>query len=214
MPTTAESRALAFFAGLFALGGALRAASIWREASPRAPGADSIALAQHLETVDAARRAPTAKPARRAGAAAGRRAATAASTDSLRPPPAGVPPELAAVAGWYLREPRAPGPRVGDGAVAGRTAPTGRPRGRRAEPGVAGPAHDASSVVDLDLADEATIEALPGIGPSLARRLVADRAQHGPFGSLDGLARVKGVGPVLRARLADRVTFSGIARPE
>lgn len=36
---------------------------------------------------------------------------------------------------------------------------------------------------------------LDGIGDTLARRIVAEREQHGPFRSLDDLRRVKGIGP-------------------
>lgn len=38
-------------------------------------------------------------------------------------------------------------------------------------------------------------EALPGIGPKLAAAIMADRQNNGDFGSLEGLLRVKGVGP-------------------
>ena len=36
---------------------------------------------------------------------------------------------------------------------------------------------------------------LDGIGETLARRIVADREQRGPFRSIDDLDRVKGIGP-------------------
>jgi competence protein ComEA len=68
-------------------------------------------------------------------------------------------------------------------------------------------------VVDLDVAGEEAIEALPRIGPVLARRIIEDRDANGPFGSISGLERVRGVGPSLAAALAARVTFSGTARP-
>ena len=67
--------------------------------------------------------------------------------------------------------------------------------------------------IDLDVASEQEIERLPRIGPVLARRIVDDRAANGPFGSLAGLERVRGVGPALAASLVSRVTFSGTARP-
>lgn len=67
--------------------------------------------------------------------------------------------------------------------------------------------------VDMDQASERVLEALPGIGPSLARRLARDRESNGPFGSLAGLQRVKGVGPRLAERLAPYVTFGGTGRP-
>jgi competence ComEA-like helix-hairpin-helix protein len=69
------------------------------------------------------------------------------------------------------------------------------------------------SRVDLDIATEPEIEALHGVGPSLARRIVADRDSFGPFGSLDGLRRVRGVGAGLVARLDTTVTFSLLPRP-
>lgn len=68
-------------------------------------------------------------------------------------------------------------------------------------------------VVDMDVAPMALIESLPGIGPVLAARVVADRNQNGPFGSLEGLQRVKGIGPAMAERLAPYVTFSGRSRP-
>ncbi len=55
--------------------------------------------------------------------------------------------------------------------------------------------------VDLNRAQAADLELLPGIGPSLARRIVDDRAAHGAFASLDALLRVRGVGPHTLARL-------------
>jgi competence protein ComEA len=67
--------------------------------------------------------------------------------------------------------------------------------------------------IDVDVADAASLEALPGIGPALARRIVDDRAQRGAFGSLEALGHVRGVGPRLLARLSDHVTFSGTPRP-
>lgn len=67
--------------------------------------------------------------------------------------------------------------------------------------------------VDLDVASESAIVALRGIGPSLARRIVADRDSFGPFGSIEGLKRVRGVGNGLVAKLDSTVTFSLLPRP-
>jgi len=67
--------------------------------------------------------------------------------------------------------------------------------------------------VDLDVASQSEIETLPRIGPVLARRIVEDRSANGPFGSLDGFERVRGVGPAIAAAVRERVTFSGTARP-
>jgi hypothetical protein len=67
--------------------------------------------------------------------------------------------------------------------------------------------------LDLDLADEKQIEALRHVGPALARRIVADRDSFGPFGSIEGLRRVKGIGPSMVAKLDSTVTFSLVPRP-
>jgi competence protein ComEA len=67
--------------------------------------------------------------------------------------------------------------------------------------------------VDLDVAAEKEIEALRHIGPALARRIVADRDSFGPFGSMEGLSRVKGIGPSMVAKLDSTVTFSLVPRP-
>jgi len=71
----------------------------------------------------------------------------------------------------------------------------------------------APAIVDLDIATAEQIESLRGIGPSLAKRIVADRDSLGPFGSLAELQRVKGVGPKLAARIDSTVTFSLLPRP-
>lgn len=49
--------------------------------------------------------------------------------------------------------------------------------------------------VDIDRADVGELALLPEVGPGLAARIVADRAVHGAFGSVDALSRVEGIGP-------------------
>lgn len=68
------------------------------------------------------------------------------------------------------------------------------------------------AILDLDIATAGQIETLRGIGPSLAKRIVADRDSLGPFGSLTELQRVKGLGPKLAARIDSSVTFSLVPR--
>ncbi|NJN15224.1 MAG: helix-hairpin-helix domain-containing protein [Oscillochloris sp.] len=50
-------------------------------------------------------------------------------------------------------------------------------------------------LVDLNTADLNTLIALPGIGPVLAQRIVAYRAEHGPFASIEDAIAVQGIGP-------------------
>lgn len=60
-------------------------------------------------------------------------------------------------------------------------------------------------MVDLNLADAASLDRLPGIGPARARAIVAYRQVNGPFRAVQELSRVPGVGPAALARLQDRV---------
>jgi DNA uptake protein ComE-like DNA-binding protein len=68
-------------------------------------------------------------------------------------------------------------------------------------------------LVNVDVASAASIESLPRIGPALAQRIVDDRAVNGPFSSLAGLDRVKGIGPALQKLIAPHVTFAPEGRP-
>lgn len=49
--------------------------------------------------------------------------------------------------------------------------------------------------VDPNRASAAELELLPGIGPQLARQIIAHRAAHGLFRSVDELRTVRGIGP-------------------
>jgi competence protein ComEA len=50
-------------------------------------------------------------------------------------------------------------------------------------------------IVNINRADAAELELLPGIGPALAQRIVEHRARHGRFRRIDDLVAVKGIGP-------------------
>lgn len=63
----------------------------------------------------------------------------------------------------------------------------------------------ADGTVDVNAAGAAELEALPGIGPVLAERIVAWRTEHGPFATVDGLQDVPGIGPAVLGQLRDRV---------
>jgi len=53
---------------------------------------------------------------------------------------------------------------------------------------------DAPGLLDLNSATQAQLEALPGIGPVLARRILETRDQLGGFQRLDELLEVPGIG--------------------
>ena len=58
----------------------------------------------------------------------------------------------------------------------------------------------ASGPVHLNSATLEQLDALPGVGPVTAQKIIDYRTQHGGFGSVDELDAVPGIGP---ARLAD-----------
>ena len=66
----------------------------------------------------------------------------------------------------------------------------------------------ASSVggkVNLNRATASELDALPGVGPSTAEKIVADREANGPFRTVEDLKRVSGIGDKKFADLADLV---------
>jgi competence protein ComEA len=67
--------------------------------------------------------------------------------------------------------------------------------------GAAGAAPTSSSgPVSLSSATEEQLDALPGVGPVTAEKIVAYRQQHGAFRSVDELDAISGIGP---SRIAD-----------
>jgi len=59
--------------------------------------------------------------------------------------------------------------------------------------------------VNLNAANAAALDALPGIGPARAASIVQYRAQHGPFQSVEDLGRVPGMGAAAVARVREHV---------
>lgn len=78
-------------------------------------------------------------------------------------------------------------------ALAGYWLTQGGPQGRLIEIDRADPLQ-ARFAVDLNQADWPELTQLPGIGETLARRIVELRAQRGRFASHEDLLRVKGIG--------------------
>lgn len=60
--------------------------------------------------------------------------------------------------------------------------------------------------IDINKADASAFTALKGIGDKKAAKIVADRAQNGPFEAVGALTRVKGVGEKSVARWSALVT--------
>lgn len=78
------------------------------------------------------------------------------------------------------------------------------PRTRAPAPPPATPADPRP--LDLNRASVEEIARLPGVGPSLARRIVEERERVGRFNSSEGLRGVLGLGPKKLAALRELVT--------
>ncbi|WP_071045825.1 ComEA family DNA-binding protein [Microbacterium sp. UBA3394] len=68
-----------------------------------------------------------------------------------------------------------------------------------------GSASGGAGPIDLNTADVAALETLPGIGPTLGGRIVAWREENGRFTSVDDLLAVPGIGEKLLAGMRDLI---------
>lgn len=88
---------------------------------------------------------------------------------------------------------------LGAGAVSGGAAGNGAPT---ATAGTGRPA----GKVDLNTADAAALDALPGVGPVTAAAIVGWRDKNGRYTSVEQLQEIQGIGPAKYAALAPMVT--------
>ena len=65
--------------------------------------------------------------------------------------------------------------------------------------------------VNVNTATVAQFEALPGIGPSMAQRIVAYREKNGPFKKLEDLMNVQGIGEKSFLKLRPHLTLGAQA---
>ena len=64
----------------------------------------------------------------------------------------------------------------------------------------------ADGRININTADAAGLEQLPGVGPAIAARIIAWREQNGPFRSVDELTAVSGIGEKTLDGLRDQAT--------
>ncbi|NDJ54016.1 MAG: ComEA family DNA-binding protein [Chloroflexi bacterium] len=60
--------------------------------------------------------------------------------------------------------------------------------------------------ININTANQEELEALPGIGPSLAERIIAYREENGPFETIEEIQDVSGIGPSIFDELAPLIT--------
>jgi competence protein ComEA len=62
-------------------------------------------------------------------------------------------------------------------------------------------AQPATKRININTADQALLETLPGIGPSKAKATIEDRTANGKFNAPQELVRVRGIGPKTMEKL-------------
>jgi competence ComEA-like helix-hairpin-helix protein len=68
--------------------------------------------------------------------------------------------------------------------------------------------------IDLNTAEPRELALLPRVGPILARRIVDNRDRLGPFGRVDDLRRVHGIGPKTLAEIRHICIVDSLPRSE
>ena len=193
--TPQERTTVAAVALLLALGAALRHSRLAPAPAPSAPAGPPPTAAPVAPRSAAARVPPRLDPNR----------ADARALDALP----GIGPTLAQ---RIVAERERGGPYRSLADLGARVPGLGPTRLARLAPHLALPAGaagaSATPAVDPNTADTAALAALPGIGPTLAHRIVAERERGGPYRSLADLAaRVPGLGPARAQRLAPYLRF-------
>jgi competence protein ComEA len=208
MPTPSEQRALAFVAIVVLLGGVVRV--VRAGSAPQPTALEQQALARQATAAESAASASRPKKGSKTARVARVRRNTvpvvvggvsSVPFSDVRP---GFPSQ--GVNGYPP-----PSPRIDTDVRDNRQtqnyrlSPTSRSSATSQNPSPSSP----HPPIDLDRASEQEIDALPRVGPTMAHRIVANRDSFGAFGSLEGLRRVRGMGPATLDRLATLVTFSG-----
>lgn len=63
-----------------------------------------------------------------------------------------------------------------------------------------------SKKVNLNTASQSELETLPGIGPSIANRIIEYRDQNGKFSKIEDLQNIKGIGDAKFANIKEQIT--------
>lgn len=117
---------------------------------------------------------------------------------------------------WQARHPAHVPPLAADSAATARAGPAPAPDPPAPDPPAdsARPAaiRDTVARLDLNRASARELDDLPGIGPVLAARIVAERVRRGRFEQVEDLLAVPGIGPKLFARLRLRVEVRSASR--
>ena len=104
---------------------------------------------------------------------------------------------------------RSGGGAVPDLTVTTAAAPAADSAGKVADTAVAAgaPVRTRGGCIDVNRATAAELDALPGVGPAIAQRIIEYRSASGGFRKLADLDAVKGIGPAMLRKLEGKVCF-------
>ena len=60
--------------------------------------------------------------------------------------------------------------------------------------------------MNINTANQSELDSLPGIGPSIAQKIIDYREENGNFKTIEELQNVKGIGDAKYEEIKDRVT--------
>ena len=86
------------------------------------------------------------------------------------------------------------------------TVPVSLPTIPGALPIIGAPGTTATPLINLNSATSDQLDTLPGVGPSTAKAIISYRNRKGPFGKVEDLLNVPGIGPSKVAAIRDQVT--------
>ena len=73
--------------------------------------------------------------------------------------------------------------------------------------GGTGGGDDGPAAIDINTADAEELDELPGVGPAIAEAIITHRSTHGPFGTVEELLEVRGIGQAKLDEIRPRVTL-------
>ena len=73
---------------------------------------------------------------------------------------------------------------------------------------IAGTETEQPQKIDINRAESWLLEALPGIGETRARAIIAYRQQNGRFNNINELLKVEGIGPAIYEKIENLITVA------
>lgn len=74
------------------------------------------------------------------------------------------------------------------------------------DPSLSSPSGPGGGKVNINVATAEELDTLPGVGPSIAQRIIDYRVANGPFQSIEDIKNVKGIGDATFDKLKDKIT--------